>query len=132
MYRPLLAAILVATLAACQAEGTDDPATPEATATAIATETTAIPDTIPEPEDAVAAAARSSGEADDNGCGADKLANWLGVQPSDEVKAEIAATVGQRPIRYIAPGDAVTMDFSPSRLNVELGEDGRIKLFRCG
>ena len=48
------------------------------------------------------------------------------------MKAEISATVGERPIRYIAPGDAVTLDFSPSRLNVELGEDGRIKLFRCG
>ena len=32
----------------------------------------------------------------------------------------------------IAPGDVVTLDFSPARLNVELGEDGRIKLFRCG
>ena len=130
MYRPFVAAVLIASLAACQAEGTGEPGTPEATG--IATETTAIPDTIPEPEDAVAAAARNSGEADDGGCGADKLANWLGVLPTDEVKAEIAATVGQRPIRYIAPGDVVTMDFSPSRLNVELGEDGRIRLFRCG
>ena len=129
MYRPFAAAVLIATLAACQAEGAREPATPEVTG--IATETTAIPDTLPEPADAVAAA-RSSGEADDSGCGADKLANWLGVLPTDDVKAEIAATVGQRPIRYIAPGDAVTLDFSPSRLNVELGEDGRIMRFRCG
>ena len=128
MYRPFAAALLIAALAACQAEGTDDPATPEASAT----ETTAIPDTIPEPEDAVAAVVGSSGEGDESGCGADKLANWLGVLPTDEVKAEIAATVGQRPIRYIALGDAVTLDFSPSRLNVELGEDGRIMRFRCG
>ena len=130
MHRPLLTAVLITTLAACQAEGTDEPGAPEATGTA--TETTAIPDTIPEPADAVAAAARSSSEADDSGCGADKLANWRNVLPTDEVKAKIAATVGERPIRYIAPGDAVTLDFSPSRLNVELGEDGRIKLFRCG
>ena len=66
------------------------------------------------------------------GCGADKLARWLNVLPTDDVKARIAATVGERRIRYIGPGDAVTMDFSPSCLNVELGEDGRIKLFRCG
>ena len=131
MHRPFVAvAFLIATLAACQAEGADEPATPEASATA--TETTAIPDTIPEPADAVAAAARNSDEADDSGCGADKLAKWRNVVPTDEVKAEIAATVGRRAIRYIAPGDAVTMDFSPSRLNVELGEDGRIKRFRCG
>ena len=128
MYRPFAAAMLIAALAACQAEGADEPATPEASAT----ETTAIPDTIPEPEDAVAAAARTSEKAGDGRCGADKLANWRNVLPTDEVKAEIAATVGQRAIRYIAPGDAVTMDFSPSRLNVELGEDGRIMRFRCG
>lgn len=129
MHRPLFAAILIAALSACQAGGTDEPATPEASATA--TQATAIPDTIPEPADAVAAA-RSSGEADDSGCGADKLARWLNVLPTADVKAQIAATVGQRPIRYIGPGDAVTMDFSPARLNVELGGDGRIKLFRCG
>ena len=130
MYHPFAAAALLIATAACQVEGADQPATPEATG--IATETTAIPDTIPEPSDAVAAAARNSGEAEDSSCGADKLANWRNVLPTDEVKAEIAATVGQRPIRYIGPGDAVTLDFSPSRLNVELGEDGRIMRFRCG
>jgi hypothetical protein len=126
----LAAAVLIASLAACGAEGADEPATPEPTG--IATEPTAIPDTIPEPSDAVAAAAGRSGEAEDGSCGADKLARWRNVLPTDEVKAEIAATVGERPIRYIAPGDAVTLDFSPSRLNVELGKDGRIMRFRCG
>ncbi len=130
MHRPLFVAVLIATLAACQVEGADEPATSEATGTA--TETAAIPDTIPEPADAVAAAARNSAEADDSGCGADKLAKWRNVLPTDEVKAEIAAAVGQRPIRYYTQGDPITMDFSPARLNVELGEDGRIKLFRCG
>ena len=52
--------------------------------------------------------------------------------PTPEVKAQIAARVGERPIRYYGPDDAITMDFSPGRLNVELGKDGRIKLFRCG
>ena len=106
MYRPFVAAaFLLATLAACQAEGADEPATPEAGATAA--ETAAIPDTIPEPADAVAAAARSSAEAGDSGCGADKLAKWRNVAPTDEVKAEIAATVGKRPIRYIGTGEKI-------------------------
>ena len=77
-------------------------------------------------------AASAAGASDDSGCGADRLARWLNVLPSDDVKAQIAAAVGERRIRYIGPGDVVTMDFSPSRLNVELGEDGRIKRFRCG
>jgi hypothetical protein len=52
--------------------------------------------------------------------------------PTETVKEEIASTAGHSRIRYIAPGDVVTMDFRPDRLNVETGEDGRIKLFRCG
>ena len=129
MRRPFLACFLIAVLAACEAEGSDEPAAPEATAPA--TETAAIPDTIPEPADAVAAA-RNSGEADDSQCGADKLARWLNALPTDDVKAAISDTVGERPIRYYTQGDPITMDFSSARLNVELGEDGRIKLFRCG
>ena len=127
--RPLLAAFLIAALASCGAEGDREAATGEAAAAA--TEP-AVPDTIPEPADAVAAVAQSKSEADDTACGADKLGRWLNVLPTDDVKAAILEAVGERPIRYIAPGDAVTLDFSPSRLNVELGEDGRIKLFRCG
>jgi len=127
--RPLLAAFLIASLAACQAEGEDEPATPEATATV--TEA-AIPDTIPQPPEAEAPDGQNSGEADHTACGADKLERWLNALPTDDVKASISETVGERPIRYYTQGDPITMDFSPARLNVELGEDGRIKLFRCG
>lgn len=65
-------------------------------------------------------------------CGAAGLGRYLNVSPTGEMKSAIASAAGDRRIRYIAPGDAVTMDFSPSRLNAELGEDGRIKRFRCG
>src|SRR5688572_18591277 len=128
MYRPFLAAaLLIASLAACQAEGTEEPVIPEATEAAA--ENAAVSTPTPDPQ---ADSARESGEADDSGCGADKLDRWLNVLPTDDVKAEIAATVGERPIRYYGQGDPITMDFSPARLNVELGADGRIKLFRCG
>lgn len=33
--------------------------------------------------------------------------------------------------RVIGPGDAVTMDFRPDRMNVEIGEDGRIAKIAC-
>ena len=127
MPRFVWVAFLSLSLAACEARGTEEPARPEATE-AVAEEV-AVPQ---EPLDARADAALPSGEADDGGCGADKLGRWLNVLPADDVKARIAAAVGERRIRYIGPGDVVTMDFSPSRLNVELGEDGRIKRFRCG
>lgn len=100
----------------------------------------------PDPVDTVAADAQSAPDAsaaeespemnatdaDADECGADKLGRWLNVLPTETVKTEIAEAVGHDRIRYIAPGQPVTMDLRPDRLNVETGEDGRIKLFRCG
>lgn len=70
---------------------------------------------------------------DADACSAGKVRDrWSNVMPSDDVKAAIAAAVGDRPIRYYADGDPITMDYSESRLNVVLGADGRIAEFRCG
>lgn len=59
-------------------------------------------------------------------------ARWLGARPDDAVKAAIAGATGNRPTRYYAKGDPLTMDYSPERLTIGLGEDGRIKEVRCG
>jgi hypothetical protein len=123
-------AALIVGLAACNAGGADEPAGPDPAAEAA--ETGAVTNPAPTPKEAEEGSDLQSGEADDSACGADKLDRWLNVLPTDDVKAEIAATVGERPIRYYTQGDPITMDFSEARLNVELGEDGRIKLFRCG
>src|SRR5690349_7446271 len=72
-------------------------------------------------------------DAGPDSCGASKVrGRWLNALPTDDVKAEIAKTVGDRRIRYYAEGDPITMDYSEERLNVVLGKDGRIKDFRCG
>jgi hypothetical protein len=65
-------------------------------------------------------------------CGASRLGDYLNLLPTDDAMAKIRAAVGERPIRTIRPGQAVTMDFAPGRLDIELGVDGRIKRFRCG
>ena len=125
MLRSTLAAAALIALAACGATGTGtEPGASEAApGGAPSSRYRPLPGdpAVPAPD-----------EPDAGTCGADKLDRWLNVLPTDTVKAEIAATVGQRPIRYYAQGDPITMDFSESRLNVELGEDGRIKHFRCG
>ncbi len=36
------------------------------------------------------------------------------------------------PVRVILPGMAVTMDYSPARLNLEVDERGHIFRFHCG
>ena len=120
------AALLIVPLTACGSGGTG-----EANASGA---TTAADDGKPfaEPSAPGVTPMVAPVQASDTPCGADKLGRWLNVLPTDDVKSQIAATVGDRPIRYYAQGDAITMDFSEARLNVELGADGRIKLFRCG
>jgi hypothetical protein len=123
--RPFVSALCVALLGACDAGASDadyrvdttvSPASHARSSEPIGEETAEVP----------------APGANTDECGAVKLDPWLNVLPTETIKAEIADTVGHGHIRYIAPGDEVTLDFSLSRLNVETGEDGRIKLFRCG
>lgn len=65
-------------------------------------------------------------------CGASKLGSYLGPAAAADTMAKIRQTIGHDRIRTINPGDAVTMDFRPDRLNVEVGDDDRIKRLRCG
>lgn len=65
-------------------------------------------------------------------CGAAALSRYLNVTPSGEMKSAIAIAAGDHPVRYIAPGDTVTMDYLATRLNADVGDDGRIVRFRCG
>ena len=121
---PLMA--LALGLSACDAGGDAEQPNPAATTTEAAATTN------PENPADEASPAMNADEPDAAECGADKLDRWLNVLPTETVKAEIREAVGHDRIRYIAPGDAVTMDLRPDRLNVETGVDGRIKLFRCG
>ncbi|MFM7655702.1 MAG: I78 family peptidase inhibitor [Paracoccaceae bacterium] len=36
------------------------------------------------------------------------------------------------PVRIIQPGMAVTMDYNPARLNIEIDESGKIHRISCG
>lgn len=65
-------------------------------------------------------------------CGADRLGGYLNQPATSDTLAKIRAAAGHERIRTIRPGDAVTMDFRPDRLNIEIGDDGRIKRLRCG
>lgn len=128
MYRTLAAIWLTVALGACEATEDDERAVSEPRGAAPANSASS-PTPVRPIEQGVTPMPRDD---DDGGCGADKVDRWLNVLPTDEVKANIAAEVGDRPIRFYTQGDPVTLDFIPSRLNVELGKDGRIKLFRCG
>lgn len=63
----------------------------------------------------------------DTSCSAESLQHLVG-QPENAFDARDL----DEPVRIIHPGDAVTQDFVPKRLNVEIGSDGRIAAIRCG
>lgn len=75
----------------------------------------ALPATAPPPEDMQAA------------CGAAELQGLVG-QPA----SALDALKFSQPVRVIRPGMAVTMDYSPVRLNIELDSQERISRIACG
>lgn len=56
----------------------------------------------------------------------------LGKAVDDETADNARAAAGALRARIIKPGQAVTMDLDPQRLNIEVDETGRIRRLRCG
>ena len=65
-------------------------------------------------------------EPDTDQCKASALQGLVG-QP----KSVLTTMLLPAGTRVINPGDAVTMDFRPDRMNVEIGTDGRIARIGC-
>lgn len=65
--------------------------------------------------------------ATENACGAEDLQGLVGQ------KASVLETMRfSQVVRVIKPGMAVTMDFSATRLNIEVDEEGLISRVSCG
>jgi hypothetical protein len=50
----------------------------------------------------------------------------------DQPRSVLAGVRFDEPVRVIAPGDAVTQDFSPDRINIHVDELGIIRRLSCG
>ena len=73
------------------------------------------PDLMPDPE------------PDSNACGAAELQGLVGQ------RASVLDTMRfSQPTRIIRPGEAVTMEYGPNRLNIEINEADRIARVSCG
>ena len=66
------------------------------------------------------------------GCGADVVQDMVGTVRSDAAEAEVRRRSGATAIRWIAPGEVVTMDYRRDRLDVRVGPDGKIAGVSCG
>ena len=65
-------------------------------------------------------------------CSAEGLGDLVGQPATQSLGAEAMRRSGARMLRWIRPGDAVTMDYSEHRLNIHLDERGRVQSFACG
>lgn len=65
-------------------------------------------------------------------CRAEAGAGLVGRPANAELGAEALRLTGAARLRWIRPGDMVTMDYSPSRLNLHLDADGRVERLACG
>lgn len=57
---------------------------------------------------------------------------FIGAQAVAQVRHAVQQVARPHPVRWIAPGQAITLDQNPQRLNVITDEAGRIAVMRCG
>ncbi len=65
-------------------------------------------------------------------CDTSVLAGLVGKPFTAAVEAEAKKQSGLTNVRVIRPGMAVTMDFRPDRLNIDINEKNIVTGFRCG
>lgn len=65
-------------------------------------------------------------------CDASSLGNLVGRAATQELGAEALRRSGARALRWIRPGDVVTMDYREDRLNIHLDARDRVERFACG
>ena len=65
-------------------------------------------------------------------CDAAKAQYAVGRPFSDALLDEARTRAGARTARMLRPGQAITMEFSSQRLNLELDNDGKVARARCG
>jgi len=67
-----------------------------------------------------------------SGCRVEGLQDLTGQPGSSELGAEALRRSGARRLRWIRPGDIVTMDYSAERINLHLDGANRVERFACG
>jgi hypothetical protein len=65
-------------------------------------------------------------------CNARAAQGLVGRPTDNNLGFEAQRLTGARTLRWIRPGDMVTMEFSPSRLNIHLDERHRVSRLVCG
>lgn len=66
------------------------------------------------------------------GCTSDSTDWAIGQQASAEVVQRIQRETGSQHVRVIKPGQMVTMDYNPNRVNIDVNDRNEVIAVRCG
>jgi hypothetical protein len=72
------------------------------------------------------------GETPGYRCDASGVQSLIGQDATQSLGARALERTGARTIRWIRPGDAVTMDYREDRLNIHLDDRSRVERLTCG
>ena len=70
--------------------------------------------------------------ADGGSCDAAKVQSFLGKPESAAIAEQARQQSGAKTVRWLRPGQIVTMEYLNGRLNVNVDEKNRVKSFTCG
>jgi hypothetical protein len=65
-------------------------------------------------------------------CNASTAQALIGQTASSDIAAEAQALSGATAVRWLRPGQAVTMEYRADRLNLQLDEQDKVIAIRCG
>ena len=65
-------------------------------------------------------------------CGAQSVQSYIGSHPSGKIRDGMRVRSGAKVVRFVRPGDIVTMEFSGERLTVHLDKRDLISSVACG
>ena len=72
------------------------------------------------------------GDASEYACKSDGLEVFVGREPTTELGSEILAKSGAKVLRWLQPGQIITMEFRFDRVNAHIGANNRIERVNCG
>lgn len=111
--------LLVLTLAACSAPPPDE-------------QQQAVTQSEQRAEQAASATPEQAPPADASACDATQAQWVVGKTPAEADNAQAQKDTGASSVRLLKPDQPVTMEFNPSRLNIEVDASGVAVSVRCG
>jgi hypothetical protein len=140
MIRKLIPVVLIASLAACANTGRQ--ASPTDTDSTTSSAPSASTDSYGSTESPGATDSGSTGGAygagygaplfGSRGCDAQPVQKMIGTRLTSSVENQIKQESSSTRIRVLKPGEVMTMEYDPQRINLILDQQGALTALRCG